>query len=147
MQARLLWIPVALLAAVAFVATEDAQAAPFKAVRRAAQEGTQLGPRIFVGGRIGLPITSHHHSGGYWREVVEYTGGYYVTRERQVTVPGEQIGWDFAGKPIYSAPRVEVQTYEEWVPRQRIVKRVWVPYRETVHTHGVITIGGRLRLR
>ena len=147
MQARLLWIPVALLAAVAFVATEDAQAAPLQALQRAAHESTHFGPRIFVGGQVGIPITSQRQSGGYYREVVEYTGGYYVTRERQVQVPGAQIGWDFAGRPIYGPARIEIQTYEEWVPRERIVKRVWIPYRETVRTHGVITIGGRWRLR
>ena len=144
---RLLWIPVALLAAVAFVATEDAQASPLKAVQRVAHEGTQLGPRIYVGGRIGVPITSHRHRGGYWREVVEYTGGYYVTRTREVEVPGAQIGWDFAGKPIYGPSRIEIQTYKEWIPRQRIVKRVWVPRRTYVRHHGHIAIGGRWRIR
>jgi hypothetical protein len=147
MNARLLWIPVALLAATAFVATEDAQASPLKAVQRVAHEGTHFGPRIYVGGRIGVPIRSRSHRGGYYREVVEYTGGYYVTREHEVEVPGAQIGWDFAGKPIYGPARVEVQTVREWVPRRRIVKRVWVPNRTRVRTHGHISVGGVWRLR
>ncbi|MDJ0520892.1 MAG: hypothetical protein QNJ90_02340 [Planctomycetota bacterium] len=147
MNARLLWIPVALLAAVAFVATEDAQASPLKAIQRYVPEGTQLGPRVYVGGRIGVPITSHRHRHGYYRRVVEYTGGYYVTRTREVVVRGDQIGWDFAGKPLYGPDRVEVQTYKEWVPRRRIVKRVWVPRRTRVHHHGYITVGGRVRIR
>ena len=148
MTARLLWIPVALLAALAFVATDSAQASPFKALKRAAHEGTHLGgPRIYVGGRIGIPITSRRHSGGYYREVVEYEGGYYVNRSREVEVPGAQIGWDFAGKPIYGPARVEVQTYREWIPRRRIVKRVWVPRRTRVRTRGHISIGGRWRIR
>ena len=144
---RLLWIPVAVLAAVAFVDTEEAQASPFNAIQRAHHEGTHLGPRIYVGGRIGVPITSHRHRRGYYREIVEYTGGYYVTRTREVEVPGEQIGWDFAGKPIYGASRIEVRTYKEWVPRRRIVKRVWVPHRTRVRHHGHISVGGVWRIR
>ncbi len=147
MHARLLWIPVALLAAVAFVATEDAQASPFKALKRAAHEGTHFGPRIYVGGRYTIPITSRRSTRGHYREVVEYTGGYHVTRTRQVEVRGEQIGWDFAHRPIYGPNRIEVQTYREWIPRRRIVKRVWVPHRHRVRHHGHISIGGRVRLR
>ncbi len=159
MNARLLWIPVALLAAGAFVATDDAEASPLKAIQRAAQDGTTFGPRISIGARIGVPISHRRHrhhahrSGGYYREEVSFAGGYHVNRTREVEVPGRQIGYDFEGQAIYAASTVQLQTYRVWIPRKRIVRRVWVPTRVVHHrrshrrSHGHISIGGRFRIR
>lgn len=138
MSLRHLLIPAAVLAALAVGFAEPAHAAPF-GTAPAAKAGLVFGPRIYVGGRLGVPVG---HRGGYYRDVVRYTGGYYVTRTREVEVPGEQIGWDFHGKPIYAGSRIEVQTYRVWVPRRRIVERVWVPRRP----RGFVTVGGRFRI-
>jgi hypothetical protein len=139
MSLRTLLIPAAIMAALAVGFAETAEAAPFGS-GVSAKAGMVFGPRIYVGGHLGVPVG---HRGGYYRNVVTYTGGYYVTRTRQVQVPGEQIGWDFRGEPIYAGSRTELQTYRVWVPKRRIVQRVWVPVRH----RGYVTIGGRFRIR
>lgn len=136
MSLRYLILPAALLTALAVGFADTAEASPFGAT---AKVRAHFGPHIYVGGRVSVPL---HGRGGYYRDVVRYTGGHYVTRTRHVEVPGEQIGWDFAGKPIYAGSRTEIQTYRVWVPRRRIVERVWVPRR----SRGVVTIGGRWRI-
>jgi hypothetical protein len=143
MNPRIYLIPIALLAAVAFAATPEAEAAPFGA-GPSAKTSVAFGPRIFVGGGVRFPLGARH-SGGYYREVVSYTGGYYETRTRRVHVPGRQIGYDFRGEPIFSAGRTELETYQVWVPRRRIVQRVWVPHRHRAVGH--VTVGGRFRIR
>lgn len=139
MNARILLLPVVALAALALASAPEAQAAPL-AHGISARTGVAFGPVVHVGGRVGFPIGQRSH--GHYEETVSYTGGYYETRTREVEVPGRQIGWDFQGQPIYAGSRVELQTYQVWVPQRRIVQRVWVPHRP----RGFVTIGGRIRL-
>ena len=142
MSPRLLLIPAALLAALALAPVERAEASPHGA-RAVASTGLHFGHhrrRVHVGARVGFPIGRR---GGYYREVVEYVGGYHETRHRDVEVHGKQIGWDFEGKPLYAGSRIEHQDYQVWVPRRRIVRRVWVPRR----ARGYVTVGGRVRVR
>jgi len=131
-------LPVALAAALLFVSVDDAQAHG----RRPGPHGRRIrgGGGVFVSGGVAIPIRTRR---GYHREVVEHVGGYYETRTRKVEVPGRQIGWNMRHEPIYAGTRVEIETYEVWVPRRRIVRRVWVPARPV----GVIRVGGRYRLR
>jgi len=140
MNPRILLLPLAVLAALALAAPEDA----FAHGRRLGYgHGRRLGPHrggVVVGGNFRIPIRQR---GGHYREVVQYTGGFHETRTREVEVPGRQIGWDFRGEPIYAGSRIEVQTYQVWIPRRRIVRRVWVPARSV----GAVTIGGRIRVR
>ena len=138
MIARIVLIPVVLLAALAFTAPE----ASAHGGRLSRNHGRRLHSHggVFVGGRVAIPVGQR---GGYWREVVDYTGGHYKTRTREVEVPGRQIGYDFEGRPLYAGSRVETRTYQVWIPRRRIVRRVWVPRRAV----GVVTIGGRVRVR
>lgn len=152
MNLRILLIPAALIAALAFADTPDAEAHSFgKGI--SSQTGIAFGPRIYVGGRVGFPIghrRGHTHvRGGYYREVVRYEGGYYETRTRRVQVPGRQIGFGFDGEPLYAGTRTELETYQVWVPRRRIVQRVWVPRRVIHHRgpRGYVSVGGRVRLR
>ncbi len=64
-----------------------------------------------------------------------------------------QIGYDFDGRALFAASTVELQTYKVWIPRKRIVRRVWVPTRVVYHrrshyrSRGHISIGGRIRIR
>jgi hypothetical protein len=138
MTLRALFASALLAAGCLALVPQDAHASPFTAPT--ARTSIHAGPHIFVRGGLRLPIG---RTGGYWREVVETTGGYYQTRTEQVQVPGQQIGWDLHGNPLYGPPHLEVRTYQVWVPRRQFVRRVWVPARAIGH----ITIGGRVRLR
>jgi hypothetical protein len=149
MNSRFLILPAAVLAAAAFVAVPDAEAGPAGAKIGVAFHG----PHIQVRGRVGVPIGrgGRVHHGGHYRDMVTWVGGHYETRTRHVRVPGRQIGWDAHGRPVYSGSRLEVQTYQVWVPRRRVVQRVWVPARGG-HVHGPrvrggISIGGGIRVR
>ena len=139
MRFRTIVLPAALLAALFAVDFQEAEA-----------HGRRLGPHgrrlhhhrggVVVGANVAIPVRKR---GGYYREVVEYVGGFYETRTREVEVPGRQIGWDMKGKPIFAGSRIEVETYEVWVPRRRIVRRVWVPARPVA----TVRIGGAWRVR
>ena len=138
MKTRILLVPVLVLSALAVFAVDEARAAPINPAT--AHTPIHFGPRIFVGGGVRVPITTHR---GYHREVVETVGGYFEIRTEEVEVPGEQIGWDMQGRPLYGPARIEARTYRVWVPARQIVRRVYVPGREIGH----VTIGGRIRLR
>lgn len=155
MKTRIL-LPVLLLAgAFAFVATaEDARASTFSPAT--GKTAVALGPRVHVGVGVTVPVgTRHVHRRGYrrvaYREVVEVVGGYYETRTKEVRVPGEQIGWDMRGRPIFGPERVEVREYRVWVPRREVIRRV--PVRRHVHhvrhvrPRGYVTVGGSVRVR
>lgn len=151
-----IFVPLLLLAgAVALIATaEDARAAPLApAVGKTA---VAFGPRVHVGVGVTVPIGRrahrhhHRHEHVHYREVVEYVGGFYETRTREVRVPGEHIGWDLHGHPMYGPERVEVREYRVWVPRRRIVRRVPVRHRRAyrvVRPRGYVSVGGSVRVR
>lgn len=142
MTTRILFLPVALIAALLFLSVEDAQAHGRAHGRRLGPHGRRIhrSSGVFVGGSVAVPIRSRR---GYYREVVEFVGGHNETRTREVEVPGRQIGWNMKHEPIYAGSRIEIETYEVWVPRRRVVRRVWVPGRPV----GVIRIGGTYRVR
>ena len=148
-------LPVLLLAgAVAFAATaEDANASTLAPA--AGKTAIAFGPRVHVGVGVTVPVGHrhvryHHHRPVRYRQVVEVVGGYYETRTKEVRVPGDQIGWDMRGRPIFGPERVEVREYRVWVPRREIVRRV--PIRRVRHAHyvrprGYVTVGGSVRVR
>ncbi len=148
MNMRYLLIPAALIAALAFADTPDAEAHPFG---HGARTGVAFGPRTYIGGRVTFPI-GHRRTvvrrGGHWERVVSYEPGYYETRTREVEVPGELIGYTRRGRPIHSEPRIVLERYKVWIPGRRIVKRVWVPHRHRVvrRPRGFISVGGRVRI-
>ena len=131
MSLRFLLIPAALVVALALAGADTALAAPLGAGSHA-QAAVTFGPRIHVGARIGIPVG---FQGGHYREVVRYQPGYYETRTREVQVPGELIGYGRRGRPIYSEPRIEIETYRVWIPGRRVVERVWVPNRRPLFLH------------
>jgi len=157
MNLRILLIPAALIAALAFADTPAAEASPHGISGRT---GIAFGPRVVVGGSVGFPVghrghghrvRGHRHARGHYREFVSYVGGYHETRTREVEVPGRQIGYDFKGRPLYAGSRIEIETYRVWIPRRRVVKRVWVPHRHRYVGHrrggrGYVAVGGRVRL-
>ena len=152
MTARLL-LPVLLIAgAAAFVfSAEDAHAHPVTAT--SSHGGVFLHPRVHVGVGVTVPVRPRRvYRRHHYREVVEYVGGYYETRTKEVRVPGEQIGWDMHGKPMFGPDRVEVREYKVWVPRRRIVRQVRVETRRVHRRHyarprGYVTVGGGVRVR
>lgn len=147
MTARLL-LPLLLIAGAAtFVfAAEDAHAHPVTST--AHPSGVLLHPRVRVGVGVTVPVGPRHHvRRRHYREVVEYVGGYYETRTKEVRVPGEQIGWDMRGKPMFGPDRVEIREYKVWVPRRRVVRTVRVHRRHYARPRGYVTVGGSVRVR
>ena len=146
MQLRTLLLPALLLAGFFALDVDTAEARGGRAVvhgRHAGPHGRRLHRHrgaVVVGADVAIPVRSR---GGYYREVVEYVGGYNETRTREVEVPGRQIGWDMDGNPIHAGSRIEIQTYEVWIPRRRVVRRVWVPARPVA----TVRIGGTWRVR
>lgn len=137
MITRLLVTSAVLMGALTFLSAADAQA----------------GPRIRVGVGVTIPIghRPYHHPVRrvHTREVVEYVGGYYETRTREVHVHGAHLGYDRHGHVIHGPDRVEIREYQVWVPRRRIVRRVRGRYRghRGHHRGGYATVGGSVRVR
>jgi hypothetical protein len=145
MMLRTLLLPAALLATLFVFSTDEAHARGGAYRTHGAVHGTH-GRRlhshggVVVGTNVAIPV---RHRGGYYREVVEVVGGYYETRTREVEVPGRRIGHDRYGRPIFAGTRIEIETYEVWVPRREIVRQIWVPARRV----GTVTIGATYRFR
>lgn len=143
-----------LIAALAFTAPAEAEAAPASSMVQNTTPAAFGGLRIHVGGGVRVPIGRTGHRRVVRTTHVQPTGGYYKTvyetRIERVWHEPEFIGYDSHGQAVYSQGRwteVEVQ----------VPVRVWVPHRtvrtvRTVHHRrsrpvGHISIGGSWRIR
>jgi hypothetical protein len=133
MNIRNVLIPVALVAALALVAS-DASAAPVGSTPTSAV----FGGRVHLGGGIGIDIPigrrpAHVHTvqSGYWTTVTE-----------QVWTPGQLIGYDRHGHPIVTPGHYVLVQRQVWVPTVQQVIHQPRPV-GTVH----VGFGGRWRIR
>ena len=151
MNLRAALIPVALVAGLAFAAN-DAVASPITP----GHGGAVFGPRIHVGGGIGIDIPLHVRSRrrayrpAYRpaRVVAPAPAGYYRTVRERVWHPPELVGYDSHGYPAYSEGHWDYVERRVWVPAPVVVRRpVMVRPRIVPRVHVGLGIGGRWRIR
>ena len=136
MTLRTALLPVALLAALAFVTADAAEAAPIPAKHSKAF----FGPKVFVGGGVGVrvPLTRSHK---VVRRRVVHPTGYWKSVPYEVYIPGRVIGYDHYGHPITTAGHTEIRYRKVWVRTAPVVrKRTYVRPRPSVHVG--VGIGG-----
>jgi hypothetical protein len=136
MHLRLLSLPLAFAAALAFAPTEAAHASPASPALSGAATLPMGGVRVGVG--VAVPIGGHWHSGRYYHSA--YEGGYWVQTGVQSYVLREHVGFDAYGRAVY-ADRVVQEPVYQWVPVQRVVYR---PAR--FRPVGLVSLGFRFRL-
>lgn len=149
MKLRTVLIPIALLAALAVVTADAAEAAPLstKAMSKA-----YFGPRVFVSGGIGVRIPlgrrayvpRRHYVAPRRHYVAAQPAGYWRTIAEQVWVPGRVIGYDRHGHPVMSAGYHTTVHRQVWVAAP-----VAIAHRPVIRprVHVGVGIGTRFRVR
>ena len=146
MKLRVALLPAALLTALAFSAN-DAAAAPLTS----APSTAVFGPRIHVGGGVGINIPIHigrRRHVAHPVRVVHQPAGHWETVRERVWHPRELVGYDSHGRATYSPGHWDYIERRVWVPAPVVVHRpvrVIRPRRPIGNIH--IGLGGRWRLR
>lgn len=130
MKLRTALLPVALLAALAFVTADAAEAAPIHTKSKAF-----FGPKVFVSGGVGVRVPLTRSRVVHSRTVVR-PSGYWKTIPYEVYVPGRVIGYDHYGHPITTAGHTEIRYRKVWVETAPVVVR-----RSYVHPRPTVGVG------
>lgn len=136
MRLRTVLFPLALLAALAVVTADAAEASPMPTRTKA-----HFGPKVFVGGGIGFRVPLGRRA---YRHRVVQPAGYWKTIPYQVWVPGHVIGYDHYGHPIVSHGHYKTLYRRVWVETAPVVVR---RHRVRPSVHVGVGIGGRFRIR